>query len=290
MVARTPGWFASRFPLIRVAAAASLALAPACGGGDEPARTSTPDEGTPQAAAEAPSGAGRRARGAAPAEVTGEEPYASSSLGAVHGSISFVGKVPERFALGASSNADCEHHPEVDQRANVVVVNDGKLAGAFVTLELGEAPSTVPPPERTPARLEQKGCMYVPRVLALRVGQPLLVTNDDPTNHNVHTRSKRNPGINRNMGAKQPPLEFVFEKPERPVPFACDIHPWMGAAVFVEEHPWFAVSDERGAFEIRDVPPGEHTLELVHESLGKKAVSVRVVAGKSTGVALALGK
>ncbi len=159
-----------------------------------------------------------------------------------------------------------------------------------MALDSGFDRARIPPVPDTPVTLDQKGCMYVPRVVALRVGQVLRVTNDDPTNHNVHTRPKRNEALNRNMGAQQPALEFRFDKPERPVPFACDIHPWMGAAVFVEEHPWFAVTDAHGAFQIRDVPPGEYVVEATHESLGKVSGSVTVVAGKSTGFTLTLAK
>lgn len=289
MVARDSAPFSPLLPApLRALVAAALGLAASCGGGEEPGSTTSPVPSPP--ANEGQSGPASTRAGRTPVTLTGEEAYDSAELGELHGTILFRGSAPARFELGAAASAECKHHPGVDQRSNVVVVEDGKLAGVFVALDSGIERARIPPAPDTPVTLEQKGCMYVPRVLGLRVGQLLRVTNGDPTNHNVHTRSKRNPPLNKSMGAQQPALEFRFDKPERPVPFACDIHPWMGAAVFVEEHPWFAVSDERGEFRIPAVPPGEYGIEATHETLGRVSGSVSVKAGRSTGFTLTLGK
>lgn len=301
MVAPHPTLFSSLVPpALRVLARAVLLLVAATSGGcgeqgnpapvADAAQTAATDGAATDAAATEAAAPQRGGRSTAAVTLTDEEPHASKELGALHGTILFAGEAPARFELGASSKPECEHHAEVDQRANEVLVSGGKLANVYVALDSGIDKAHVPPAPDTPVMLTQKGCMYVPRVLALRVGQPLRVSNDDPTNHNVHTRAKRNDPVNKNMGAQQAALEFRFDKAERPIPFACDIHPWMGAAVFVEEHPWFAVTDEQGAFRIRDVPPGEYVVEATHEKLGKIAGKVRVAAGKSTGFTLTLGK
>ncbi len=270
-------------------AGASLCML-ACGGGGNEGPGASAAAGVPGSAASEPLGAPAQAGRAsvAPVTPTGNEPYASTELGALHGVILFAGEAPERFALGALERAECQHHPEIDQHSNVLVVNDGKLAGAFVRLKSGYDEAAIPAAPATPASLDQRGCMYVPRVLALQLGQKLLVLNSDPTNHNVHARPKRSPEFNRNMGATQAPLEFRFERAELAVPFACDIHPWMGAAVFVEEHPWFAVTDAEGAFRIRAVPAGEYVVEAIHEKLGSVAGTVKVTPGSSTGFTLTL--
>lgn len=267
------------------AAGAALGLL-ACGSGAGDAAS----PGEPASAPGEPAAAPSQTRGrsaVAPVTSSGDEAYDSTALGALHGTVLFAGDAPERFPYGAVDRPECKHHAEVDQRANIVVVNDGKLAGAFVHLKSGYDGAAIPPAPSAPAQLDQRGCMYVPRVLALQLGQKLLVANSDPTNHNVHVRAQRNRASNQNVGAGQAALEFTFERAEA-VPFACDIHPWMGAVVHVAEHPWFAVSDEHGAFRIRDVPPGEYVVEAEHEKLGSVSGSVKVTAGSSTGFTLTL--
>jgi plastocyanin len=281
---------AHTFPGTRglLAAGAALGLL-ACGSGaSDGARTG--EASAPASAPGEPTAAPSQARGraaVAPVTSSGDEAYDSAALGALHGTVLFAGEAPERFPYGAGDRPECKHHAEVDQRANIVVVNDGKLAGAFVHLKSGYDGASIPPAPNTAAQLDQRGCMYVPRVLALQLGQKLLVANSDPTNHNVHVRAQRNRASNQNVGAGQSALEFTFERAEA-VPFACDIHPWMGAVVHVAEHPWFAVSDEHGAFHIRDVPPGEYVVEAEHEKLGSVSGSVKVTAGSSTGFTLTL--
>jgi plastocyanin len=272
----------------------SLALLAACGdgGGGEKGAASSADSPAPSSPPGAPPSPSGRSASDSTLALTGDEPFASTEFGALHGTILFAGDPPERFVLPGTGLPECKHHPEVDTRSNVIVVNDGALAGVFVTLASGYDESEVPAAPTTPVTLAQKGCMYVPRVVALQLGQKLRVSNEDPTNHNVHMKAKRNNETNRNMGAKQPALEFGFERAELPVPFACDIHPWMGAAVFVEKHPWFALSDEHGKFTIANVPPGEYQIQAVHESreLASRAGKVTVVAGKSTGFTLTFKK
>jgi hypothetical protein len=53
-----------------------------------------------------------------------------------------------------------------------------------------------------------------------------------------------------------------------PHTLCCNIHPWMNARVGVFDHPYFAVTDERGAFEIRLAPKGAWRLKVWHEKVG----------------------
>ncbi len=57
----------------------------------------------------------------------------------------------------------------------------------------------------------------------------------------------------------------MFTAPEVMVRFKCDVHPWMASWVGVVAHPFFAVSDNAGKFDIKGLPPGTYTLEAWHE-------------------------
>lgn len=124
--------------------------------------------------------------------------------------------------------------------------------------------------------LDQVGCMYRPRVAGMRVGGALRVKNSDPTNHNVNIRSLRNEGSNQVQGAGAPDFVWRPSKREVPVPIECNAHPWMRAWVGVFDHPWFAVSDADGAFDIAGLPAGSYEIEAWHESFGHAEASARV--------------
>jgi plastocyanin len=217
-------------------------------------------------------------------ETLPSEPYESEILGSIRGEVRFAGEAPERFKIVAEEKAECTQHADVDHLSELVIVNDGKLQNVLVHVTRGFDASAVPAPPAEPAHLDQRGCTYVPHVLAVQAGRTILVGNSDPTNHNVNIVARKNDiSDNRNVGAGQAPLSVVPDKEELSILFKCDIHPWMRSWLHVIEHPWFAVSDPQGAFEIRDLPPGKYSLEFVHEEYGKKtARDVVVEAGKST--------
>lgn len=269
-----------RFPLVLLSALLG-ASALACSGGSEDAPAEAPGtEAGPATESSAPAQAGGRGR--ASELVAGESSaHDDAQSAALSVTLAFEGTPPERFPLGAASSPECQHHADVDPRSNLVLVQDGKLANVFVTLKSGVDPARVPPVPDTPVELDQKGCMYLPRVVGVRVGQKLHVLNSDPTAHNVNLQAKRNKASNRSMGANQKPLEFVFDQRELGILAKCDIHPWMGAQIHVEEHPWFGISDSGGAVRLTGVPPGEYTVEARHEVYGTLTGKVTLEAGRA---------
>lgn len=120
-------------------------------------------------------------------------------------------------------------------------------------------------PTSAPAALmDQRDHEFVPRVLAVRSGQPVKFINSDPANHNVRTSSSQPTnefnvftGVDGSYTHR-----FAADPQQRPIRLGCDIHPWMRGWIYVFEHPQFAVSDARGRFRIASVPPGEYKLVL----------------------------
>ena len=85
--------------------------------------------------------------------------------------------------------------------------------------------------------------------------------------------------------AKAPPLRRKnLGKAGEMVSLHCDVHPWMRAYAVVSDHPFFDVTEDGGAFELRDVPAGTYQLAAWHASLGKKTVEVEVKDGQSVQV------
>ncbi len=154
----------------------------------------------------------------------------------------------------------------------VVVDADGGLANVIVQL-LGSFAGTSAP--TAPVLVDQVGCLYRPRVVGLQVGQALRVRNSDPGLHNVHGTSTGVEAFN----LSQPVAGIVSEiRPEREgmLRLQCDVHSWMVAFVGVVNHPYFAITDGAGAFEIDDVPVGTQTIQAWHERFGRLTSSVGV--------------
>jgi plastocyanin len=203
------------------------------------------------------------------------------TVGTIRGVIKLDGTPPERKEMAIGNTAGCEHHP-VPPLTEEVIAKDGHLANVFVYIKSGAEEWIVPATNGEKIALSQDGCMYRPRVLGMRIGQKLAVHNADPATHNVHARPTRNDAFNQTQVPSSPDIEWAPTKAEISVPFTCDVHPWMKAWVFVRENSWFAVSADDGTFSISGVPPGEYTLEAVHEKYGKKTGKV-VVAPSGTG-------
>ena len=125
-----------------------------------------------------------------------------------------------------------------------------------------------------PVVLDQKGCLYQPRVVALMTNQPLEIRNSDPTIHNVHAMPKSNAEWNRAQRAGTPAIDTSFQKPELAIPLMCNVHPWMRAFVFVFDHPYFSVTGGDGKFELKNLPPGTYTIEAWQEKLGTRSQTV----------------
>jgi len=62
----------------------------------------------------------------------------------------------------------------------------------------------------------------------------------------------------------------------------CDTHTWMKSYILVFNHPFFAVTDEKGKFTLNNVPVGTHTIRVWHEILGEQKRTVVVNSGKKT--------
>jgi hypothetical protein len=60
------------------------------------------------------------------------------------------------------------------------------------------------------------------------------------------------------------------------VHFKCNVHGWMSAYAGVVSHPYFAVSANGGAFELKSLPAGTYTVEAWHEKLGTKTQTVTI--------------
>ena len=201
-----------------------------------------------------------------------------SATAVVRGLVKVVGPRPAPTRINMNADPSCAKlHPGGVTSEEVLAAPDGGLQNVvvFVSEGLGDRAFDPPPP---PITMEQKDCMYAPHVFGVRVNQELDIVNHDATTHNIHPV----PANNREWNKAQPPgtrVDATFTREEIAIPMKCNIHPWMRSYVAVFKHPFFAVTDKAGNFELKNLPPGDYTIEAWHEKLGKSTQKISVGPG-----------
>jgi plastocyanin len=130
------------------------------------------------------------------------------------------------------------------------------------------------------AAIRQHHESFNPRVVAVTVGSEVEFPNDDSIYHNVFSLSRAK---NFNLGRypRGETRQVRFDKPGI-VKVFCEIHSHMSATVMVLDHPWFAVPDEQGRFELPPIPAGLQSITAWHERLGDTTLRVRIESGQTT--------
>jgi hypothetical protein len=116
--------------------------------------------------------------------------------------------------------------------------------------------------------IDQPCCKFEPHALAIREGQVIIGKNSSPIAHNMKwTGGDDNPGDNKLIPAGGK-IDIELAASTRPVVIECNIHPWMKGWVRVFNHPYFAVTDDNGNFEIKDAPAGKYNIVMWQEGKG----------------------
>jgi plastocyanin len=207
-----------------------------------------------------------------------------ASAGNIVGTITVNGTPPpEKDITPLKSDENCGKLHETMPTTHFYMVGaKHELADVVVSLKDISGKSTGA--SAAPAVLNQKGCEYVPSILAVQTGQKIVIKNSDPVLHNIHTDPKASGNKEENLPqmAGGPDLTFSIPKAESFLKFKCDVHPWMFAWVSVFDHPYFAVSGKDGTYKIANVPPGKYTLEAAHRKAGTSTKEVEVKDGDVT--------
>lgn len=200
------------------------------------------------------------------------------SPGAIEGRVSFGGERPAPAYLPVLKNVDVCGERVVDD--SLVVGPDGGLGGVVVEL-LGV--NAGKPRDTTPAILDNQGCVFVPRVQALVVGQSVELRNSDPLLHDAHAWLGSKTVFNLGLPEWRR-VSWEFTEPGLHAIDCNVLHTWMKAYVFVAEHPYVVVTREDGRFALNGVPPGAYDLRFWHEKLGTTTRRVSLGRGQVVDV------
>ena len=209
----------------------------------------------------------------------------AAQWGDLSGTFLYDGPVPVAQPISITKDiAFCGKHKVVNEE--LVIGSGGGLKNVVLYLYLKRG-SDKPAVHESYAKtakaevvLDNDKCRFEPHIVLLRTTQTLVVGNKDAVGHNTKIDMFNNPSINPIIPAGSQ-LKQQFAVPERlPSTVSCSIHPWMTARLIITDNPYFAVTDENGKFEIKNLPVGEWTFQVWQEKSGY--VSEVTQDGKAT--------
>ena len=108
--------------------------------------------------------------------------------------------------------------------------------------------------------------------------------NSDAVTHNIKSGSEY---VSFNINLPPNGEDSVdFKRAEAPFPSSCSIHAWMRYYTLVVDHPYAAVTDEKGMFRIENLPAGTHEFRVWQERCGliDRKFTVTVSSGAETAL------
>ena len=187
--------------------------------------------------------------------------------GVLTGLVKFTGVPPRLEPLAVNKNRDvCGDHKESEA---LVLGAERGVRGSVILLE-GVARGKKPGAEVV---LDNHRCVFVSHVTAVMAGERARVKNSDAILHNTHGFLGKPTVFNLALPNRDQMIDITkrLTKPGL-VRVVCDAHPHMSAWMIVHDSPYYAVTDERGAFRIDAIPPGTYKVTMWHEGFRPKGL------------------
>jgi Polysaccharide lyase family 4, domain II len=209
-----------------------------------------------------------------------------SNGGTIKGVATWKGKIPVIPPLPVKADLDTcgETAPSpvlmVDPKSkglqNVLVyleqVEKGKAPEQKYWLHMGKDVSGKEP--------DSQLCQFKEHILAFVRTQPVAIINFDPILHNPHFfTANRGSIFNVAMPTANREIDHTLLRGQGVgLPYQCDVHTHMSGYTAGFDHPYFAITDAAGKFEITGVPPGTYMLVAWHEGYKiEKTVASRAI-------------
>ena len=293
-----------RFPRPAAFGAAVLLLTTAgCGGKgadvsdatvipDPTVTASSPTAGAPAAGTTAPTTSTAAAPATTTATISTAAPVKAEGWGTLKGRVTFEGAAPTVKILVAKGDAgakDAAVCAKSDVKSERLVVDAASKGVKNVIVYIPKPTAVNPDAKAAKATakvvFDQKNCVFEPHVLAVMTNAKIDLQSSDPVGHNINSKIPTFP-----LNAAMAPLGHATESPvaaaRQPGLVVCDIHPWMTAWWLVTDSPYFAVTDDKGNFEIKNAPAGTQKVAVWQESTAYVTPStgqdVTIAAGGDT--------
>jgi hypothetical protein len=187
--------------------------------------------------------------------------------GVLTGVVKFTGTPPRLEALAVNKNRDVcgERKP-----SEALVLGANQTVSGSVILVEGVARGKKANGEVV---IDNHRCLFVSHVTAAMLGERARVKNSDAILHNTHGFFGKPTVFNLALPNKDQMID-ITKRLTKPgvVRVLCDAHPHMFGWIVLHDSPYFAITDERGAFRIDGIPPGTYKVTMWHEGFRAKGV------------------
>jgi hypothetical protein len=240
------------------------------------------------------------------------EEIAVADGGTLIGTVTLSGKVPGPKGYNLTTLPDSVYCGRISDGRGWRLLQpfDVGEAGAFrqvvVHIEAIERGKAFP--ETAPPRIEATDCRFLPFVSVVRDGHDVVVANMDPAMHDIQayetshlgprvlfnvplpisTRYPREAGLNAHFlkhyeGA--PVTQRIHTtKGRRVFSMQCGFHAYMESWALVTDHPYYAVTDKDGRYQLTDIPPGTYRVTVWHPYLRELDAHEVTIAPKEQAV------
>ena len=193
--------------------------------------------------------------------------------GTITGEVKFLDALPKLPVIKVTKDQD--YCGETLPNETYLIHSSGGLKNVVVFLDVAPVTTTADPQKLNV--IENSGCRYAPRIIAMQKGEQLKVKNADPKLHIPHSYLQEKTVFMLSLPFRNTILDAT-QKIREPgiMKLVCDTHAWMLGYVHVFDHRFFTVTDERGTFSIANIPAGTYTLKAWHEDAGVRNQEITV--------------
>ena len=131
---------------------------------------------------------------------------------------------------------------------------------------------------------------HIPKyVIGIRNGETLLLENTDPIRHEVATYEFTKRGVDQrshrpvDANTSQVRDVFVKQKTEKFL-IKCNLHPFLQSRGVMVDNPYYAITNEKGNFSIKDIPPGTYKVIAWHPFIPNKTSTITIEPGKQSKI------
>ena len=228
--------------------------------------------------------------------------------GTLDGTITLAGAIPEPKGFNLITFPDPTYCGRISNGKgwrllhDFIVAPEGGLKNAIVTLEGVESGK---PFDMSVPLIEARDCMFQPWITIVRNGHAVEVVNMDPVMHDIqgyetspeagarvlfntplilnHQHQRGNMrAIHNHAPGKSLVGPIYLNKGRRTFYMQCGFHAYMESWAMAVNNPYYAVTDEQGAFRLENIPPGTYQMVVWHPQAGPGVTRTITIAPDGT--------